>query len=93
MRLFSRKPQVSVQRWCDEFYSFIFEAIVRGVDPWQAYCAAAHKQLVEVAPAYADADGVALAEQLRAMQLEAVGIAWMLKVEADLSVPRMDRAT
>lgn len=86
MGLFDRKPKMSVQEWCEHFYSScVFAPAIGGQDPWQIFCNTARDQVARVDPSFAGVDDAALYEHLLAVRLEVVGVAWIVKLRDSLS--------
>jgi hypothetical protein len=93
MGLFDRKPKMSVQDWCEHFYSnYVFASPIGGADPWQLFCNSARDQVAQSDPTFSDVDAVILSDQLLALRLEVIGIAWILRVKDDLS-PKQSECT
>ncbi len=86
MSLFDRKPKMTVQEWCEDFYSSaVFASLRNGGDLWQTFCKSARDQVVQAAPSFSDVDAAQLADQLLALRLEVIAVAWMMGVRDRLS--------
>ena len=86
MGLFDQKPKMSVQEWCEHFYgNYVFASPIGGAHPWQIFCNSARDQVAQADPSFSEVDDVALSDQLLALHLEVIGIAWILLVKDDLS--------
>ena len=93
MGLFDRKPKISVQEWCENFYNNqVFSSPIGGADPWQLFCTSVRDQITQSDPTFSEVDAVALYDQLLALRLEVIGIAWVLGVKDDLS-PKQSEST
>lgn len=93
MGLFDRKPKVTVQQWCDEFYSgSVFVSSIGGADPWQVFCNTVRDQVAQADSAVSQLDDKILSDQLLALRLEVVGIAWMVHVK-DAFSPKQSQCT
>lgn len=93
MGLFDRKPKITVQQWCNEFYSkSVFAPPICGVDPWQMFCNSVRNQVAQADSTVLRVDDQLLSDQLLALRLEVVGIAWMIRVKDDFS-PRQSQCT
>lgn len=93
MGLFDRKPRMSTQEWCEYFYSnHVFAPPIGEADPWRLFCDAAHQQILRSDPAFSAVDVSDLSDQLLALRLEVIGIAWLLHVKDDLS-PKQSECT
>jgi len=93
MGLFNRNPKVTVQQWCDEFYNkYVFALPIGGANPWQVFCRSVRDQVVQADPAFSGVDEQILSDQLLALRLEVVGIAWMIRVKDEFS-PKQSQCT
>lgn len=93
MGLFDRKPKVTVQQWCNEFYSNgVFAPPIGGADPWQVFCSSVRDQVAQADPAVSRVDDQILSDQLLALRLEVVGLAWIIRVKDDFS-PKQSQCT
>jgi len=86
MGLFDRKPKTSVQDWCEHFYNnYVFVSPIGGADPWRRYCDLARDQIAQSDPTFSGVEAVGLSDQLLALRLEVIGIAWIMRVKTELS--------
>lgn len=86
MGLFDRKQKMAVQQWCNEFYSnSVFAPSIRSTDPWEMFCSTVRDQVAQLDPAVLGIDDQKLSDQLLALRLEVVGIAWMIRLKDDFS--------
>jgi hypothetical protein len=86
MGLFERKAEMSVQEWCEHFYSnYVFAPPIGGTDPWQVFCRSTRGQIAQADPSFSEVDDVALSDQLLALRLEVITIAWILRAKESLS--------
>ncbi|MFC1462707.1 hypothetical protein ACFLQU_03790 [Verrucomicrobiota bacterium] len=93
MGLFDRKPKVSIQQWCNDFYSSsLFAPPIGGADPWELFCNSVRDQVAQADPTFLQVDGNVLSDQMLALRLEVIGIAWILRVKDDFS-PRQSLCT
>lgn len=93
MGLFDRKPRMSTQEWCEYFYSnYVFAPPISEVDPWRAFCESAHRQILRADATFSAVDVSDLSDQLLALRLEVIGIAWLFRVKDDLS-PKQSECT
>lgn len=93
MGMFDRKPKISIQDWCESFYSnYVFAPPIGEADPWQLFCNATRQQIGQSDPTFSGVDASALSDQLLALRLEVIGIAWILQVKDDLS-PKQSECT
>ena len=93
MGLFDRKPRMSTQEWCEYFYSnYVFAPPIREVDPWRVLCESAHRQVLRADPTFSAIDVSDLSDQLLALRLEVIGIAWLFRIKDDLS-PKQSECT
>jgi hypothetical protein len=78
MGLFSSKREVSTEEFCRDYYdNSIFEADLRGLDPWEAFCQSSYKMILEADPQFQTVDFSAFASELRALRLEVFSTAWL----------------
>lgn len=93
MGLFDRKPKVSVQQWCNEFYSnSVFAPLIGGADPWELFCSSVRDQVEQGDSTVSRVAGQMLSDQMLALRLEVIGIAWMIRVKDDFS-PKQSQCT
>ena len=93
MGLFDRRPKVPVQQWCEEFYSNqVFAGPIGESDPWALFCSSAQDQVVQADPSFSRVDADILSDQLLALRLEVIGVAWIMRVRDDLS-PKHSQCT
>ena len=86
MGLFDRKSKMSVQEWCEHFYSnYVFAPFIGKADPWQLFCNSNRDQVAQADPSFSKVDEAALSDQLLALRLEVIGIAWTLRVKDNLA--------
>ena len=78
MGLFKRKPKVTVEEFCQQFYDTdIFSANIGGVDAWKMFCETAFDLVVEADPSFAAIDRSKFQEELTAIRMELFALAWM----------------
>ena len=93
MGLLNRRPKMSILEWCEYFYSnYVFAPSIREVDPWQVFCETAHRQILGVDSTFSAVDISELSDQLLALRLEVIGIAWLFRIKDDLS-PKQSECT
>jgi len=93
MGLFDRKSRMSTQEWCEYIYSnYVFAPPIREVDPWRVFCESVHRQVLRAAPTFSAVDVADLSDQLLALRLEVIGIAWLFRIKDDLS-PKQSECT
>ncbi len=93
MGLFHRKPRLSTQQFCEDFYSnYVFAPSIADSNPWLILCDSIHQQLLQADPVFSSVDLSCPPDQLLALRLEVIGIAWMLHVKDSLS-PRQSECT
>ncbi|MCK4736105.1 MAG: hypothetical protein KAT65_26860 [Methanophagales archaeon] len=93
MGLFDRKSGMSTHEWCEYFYNkHVFAPPIGEAGPWQLFCDVAHQQILRSDPAFSAVDVLDISDQLLALRLEVIGIAWLLRVKNDLS-PKQSECT
>jgi hypothetical protein len=85
MGLFNKKVKMSTQNWCENFYSSAVFSTIRDVDLSQTFSDTAFQQLVQADPTISAVDSSEFADQLLALRLEVIGIAWFIHVKEDFS--------
>jgi hypothetical protein len=77
MGLLSRKPKISIEEFCQQFYdSRIFHAIIAGEDVWAGFLGSAFKSVVEVEQSFAVIDPTVFKREMTALRIELFGLAW-----------------
>jgi len=93
MGLFTKKPKVSVQAWCEDFYgNHVFAAPIGGVDPWQVICESVRKQVAQSDPTFLNVDTKDLSDELLALRLEVIGVVWSIRFKLEL-LPKQSECT
>ena len=90
MGLFRRKPKVSMEEFCREFYhTQVFNANIAGVDAYKMLCETAFDSVVEADQSFAAIDRARFQEELTAIRMELFALAWMRRFKReDLTVPQ-----
>ena len=93
MGLFTKKPQITTEEFCSEFYNkYVFSPPIVDRDTWEIYCESVHEQLLNEYPGFSVVDKSDFANQLRALYLEVIGIAWAIHFEDDIT-PNQSKCT
>ncbi len=80
MGLLSRKPKVTIEEYCQQFYdSQIFCAIIGGEDVWSGFLETVFKSVAEVDQSFAIIDLAVFKREMTALRLELFGLAWVYK--------------
>lgn len=78
MGLLKRKPKVSIEEFCREFYdSQIFQPIIADEDVGSVFCDAVFNSISEAYPSFATADRVVFRQEMTALRMELFGLAWV----------------
>ncbi len=86
MELFTKKPQVTTEDFCEKFYDdFIFSSKIGEADPWDMYCKVSHEQISEFDPSFNTVDLSSFRDELLALRLEVFGVVWFIHMKIDLS--------
>ena len=86
MGLLSRKPKISIEDFCQQFYdSQIFHATIAGIDAWSSFLETAFKSVSEVDQSFAKIDKTAFQREMTAIRLELFGLAWGHKFKKEKS--------
>jgi hypothetical protein len=93
MGLFNRKPKISIQEWCEDFYgNYVFAPRIGNVDPWQVFCETNRKMISQSDSNFSQVNDSELSDQLLALRLEVIGIAWIIHVKDNLA-PKQSECT
>jgi hypothetical protein len=77
MGFFSKKMEISTNKYCTEFYDqYIFAPKIRGIDLWDTYCQTCYKTVAAVDPQFQSVDISTFTSELRALYLELFGTAF-----------------
>ena len=78
MGLFKRKPKVTIEEFCRQFYDTdIFSANIGGVDAWKMFCETAFDLAVQADQSFAAIDRAKFQEELTGIRMELFALAWM----------------
>jgi len=90
MGLFKRKPKVTIEEFCQQFYDTqIFNANIAGVDAWKMFCETAFDLVVQADQSFAAIDRAKFQEELRAIRMELFALAWMHRFKREeLTLPQ-----
>jgi len=84
MRLFKRKPRVTIEQLCQEFYdTHIFNASIRGIDVWKLFCQTAFDSIVEADQSFAATDRDTFQVEMTALRMELFALAWMRRFKRE----------
>ncbi len=76
MGLSSRKPKLSIEECCRQFYdSNIFHAIILGIDGWSVYLDTAFKYIAEVDQSFLSIDPTLFRNEMTALRMELLAFA------------------
>jgi hypothetical protein len=91
MSFFSRKPKVTLQEFCRQFYeTAIFPQPVGGMDMHSIFCETTRKNLGVRDPCFIGVEVSLFDAELRALQLEVFGIAWLHHVDEALAAAQSE---
>ena len=77
MGFVSRRPKISIEEFCQQFYdSQIFHAIIAGEDVWAGFLGIAFQSVVEVDQSLAIVDRTVFRREMTALRIELFGLAW-----------------
>jgi hypothetical protein len=77
MGFLSRKPKISIEEFCQQFYaSQIFHPTIAGEDVWAGFLGIAFKSVVEVDQSFAVIDPTVFKREMTALRIELFGLAW-----------------
>lgn len=80
MGLFSKKPKVSIEEFCQKFYDDnIFNAYVGGDDINLSWWQNAYKSIIEVDKSFKAVDFNKFQDEMNALRMELLGLAWQVK--------------
>lgn len=90
MGLFKRKPKVTIEEFCGQFYdSSVFHAIIGEADVWKLFCETAFESLVKVDESFASVNRVKFEDELIAVRMEMFALAWMHRFKREeLTLPQ-----
>ena len=84
MGLFSRKPKISIEEFCREFYDTqIFHPIIAEIDVWSAFLETVSKSVSEADQSFAAIDLTLFRKEMTALRMELFGLAWMHKFKRE----------
>ena len=77
MGFLSRKPKISIEEFCRQFYdSQIFHAVMDGEDIWTGFLGSVLKSVVEVDRSFAVVGPTVFKREMTALRIELFGLAW-----------------
>ena len=80
MGFFSRKPKVSIEDFCRDFYDAnIFNAFIGGIDANLEWWQNAYNSIIEVDKSFKAVDFNKFKEEMTALRMELLGLAWQEK--------------
>lgn len=86
MGLFSRKPKISIELYCRDFYDqYVFGPEIGEVKPWPLICETDYKFIVEADATFQEVDLALFTSELRILWFEVVGIAWFHHVKEEFA--------
>ena len=90
MGLFRRKPKVTIEEFCRQFYDTqIFNANIGAGDAWRMFSNTALESVVEADRSFAAVDRARFQEELTAIRMELFALDWMRRFKReDLTVPQ-----
>ena len=91
MGLLSRKPKVSIEEFCRQFYDTdVFNpTVLAGVDVGEAFWETAFNSVVEAAKSFEAVDRAKFRHEMTALRMELFGLAWMHKFKrGELTIPQ-----
>ncbi len=77
MGLFSRKPSISIEAFCQDFYDRFFDPKIAGVDATLVFFDTAFDHVAEADRLFAKVDRVLFSREMTALRIELFGLAWM----------------
>ena len=78
MGLLRRKPRISIEEFCQQFYdSEIFHPIIGGRDVWSGFLATVLNSVAEADRSFSAIDPAVLEQEMTALRIELFGLAWM----------------
>lgn len=91
MGLFSRKPKISTEDFCRDFYDrYIFGRDIGEVEPWQLIWETDYEFIVEADAAFKKVEFALFATELRILWFEVFGIAWFHHVKEEFAPPHSE---
>jgi len=76
--LLKRKPKISIEEFCREFYdSQIFQPIIAGEDVGSVFCDAVFNSVSEADPSFATVDRTVFRQEMTALRMELFSLAWV----------------
>ena len=84
MGFLSRKPKISVEDFCQQFYdSEVFHATIAGTDAWSSFLEIAFKSVSEADQSFAVIDKTVFQREMTGIRLELFGLAWGHKLKKE----------
>lgn len=78
MGLLRRKPKISIEEFCRQFYdSEIFHPIIGGRDVWAGFLATVLNSVTEADRSFSATDPAVFEQEMTALRIELFGLAWM----------------
>lgn len=77
MGLFSRKPLISIEDFCQDFYDHFFNFKVKGIDMSGDFFDVAFDTVAKTDPSFATVNRVLFRREMTAIRMELFGLAWM----------------
>ncbi|MFH1485730.1 MAG: hypothetical protein ABIH46_06640 [Chloroflexota bacterium] len=82
MGLFNRGHKITVEQCCQEFYdSTILQAAIAGDDIWSGFLDTLMQSVVEADPSFSHVDPNLFRQEMTALRLEVIALAWSDKFE------------
>lgn len=89
MGLFSRKPKISIEEFCREFYDTQIFYRITGTDVGSIYFEAVFNSIVEADQSFAVIDKAVFQREMTALHMELFSLAWMHKFKrAEYAMPQ-----
>lgn len=90
MGLFSRKPKVSIEEFCQHFYdTYIFNAYIGVVDLTSTCFEADYNSIIEADKTFKSIDFNKFQEEMTALRMELFGLAWQEKFKSgEYAIPQ-----
>ena len=77
MGILGRKPKMSIEEFCQDFYDRFFDAKVNSIDVGAVFFNTAFDQVAEADRSFAKVDRVLFRREMTALRVELFGLAWM----------------
>lgn len=91
MGLLSRKPKVSIEEFCRQFYdTYVFNpTVLAGVDVGEVFWETSFNSVVEADKSFRAVDHAKFRHEMTALRMELFGLAWMHKFkQGELTIPQ-----